>query len=144
MRTLAALLAFVATSCDAGGKTVHATNQDVAATASRLRVRHLSWGDIIFGYLTIRGSSQTLLSADLECFSLHLGTNKSKSIWVDSLVDISRGDYPAEDGSVSVAVYWPMKDFKNGSDADLRTVTLSIDKPYRGSCFEFSPTDKSS
>jgi hypothetical protein len=144
MRTIAAFLALLiaATGCDQGGTTVHAANRDVAASVSRLRVRHLNWGDIVFGYLTIRGSAHTLISADLECFSLHVGSIKSESVWVDSLVDISRGDYPAQNGTVSVAVYWAMKDFKAASDADLRNATLSIDKPYRGSCFEFGTTDQ--
>lgn len=143
MRTLAVLFTVLlnATGCDDGAMS-HATNQEVTATASRLRVRHLSRDDLVFGNLTINGSSQTLLTADLECFSLHVGANKSDSIWVDSYVDIARGDYPARDGTVSVAVYWAMKDFKTATDADLQNATLSIDKPFLGPCFKFADADK--
>jgi hypothetical protein len=138
MRPLAAVLTLLlASSCGAAETTIHAANQDVTATASRLRVHHLRGFDYVFGYLTIRGSSRTLLTADLDCFSLHVGSSNSESIWVDSLIDTLPGDYPAVDGKVSVAVYWAMKDFKAATDKDLAGTTLSIDKRYRGSCFGF-------
>jgi len=145
-RTLLALLALLplATSCGADQPAVHAADQGVTATASRLHVRHFNGVDMIAGQLTVRGNSQTLLTADLECFWLSVGANKSSSVWVDSFVDIQRGDYPAQNGTVSVGVYWAMKKFEQGTNADLKNLTLSIKHPFSASCFNFAPAEKES
>jgi len=140
MRALATLL-FVAgvSACMDGGITAHAENDEVTATVSRLRVRHLDWGDIVLGHLKIRGIKQKIVSADLECFALQVGAFKSKEIWVDSYMSIAQWDYPARGDTVYVDVYWPMKDFKAGTDEDLRKVTLSIIKKPSSPCFKWGP-----
>jgi len=140
VRTLVAIsgVLVIATACIGGDTPIRVADQEVTATASRLRLRHIRGHDMVFGQLTIRGTTQTLVAANLECFWLTVGPNKSESIWVDSLIDTLRGDYPARDGTVSVGVYWAMKDLKTASDADFEKATLSIKNPFIGPCFKFA------
>lgn len=139
MRFLSALLGLLvfASACGNGEPIARAADQEVTAAASRLRVGTIGPYRVIFGYLTVRGTSQTLLTADLECFALEVGSSKSDSIWVDSFIDTLRGDYPAHHGKVGVAVYWPMKDFKGATAQELSNATLSIIHPFLSPCFQF-------
>ena len=144
MRLLAFLLGLFAFVYAFGNddRVARVADADINATASRLRTGKIGPYPVVFGYLTIRGNSKPLRSADLECFALQVGSSKSDGIWVDSFVDTLRGDYPARNGTVGVAVYWPMNDFKGATEQELRTATLSIIHPFLGPCFEFDPPDK--
>jgi len=125
--------------CDNGDTSVSMRTPEVAATAQLRKVTHPKWGDIVWGRLVLTGTTRKLLSADINCFYLRIRASESEELWVDSHMDIQRGDYPAKDGKVSVAVYWPMKNFKAGTDADLAQATLEFKPWISGSCFEFAP-----
>jgi len=144
VRTIAFLICvgIFAFGCGDVHTIARAADEEVSATASRLRVRTMGEFKVIFGYLTVQGRTRTLLTADLECFALQVGSSKSDSIWVDSFVDIQRGDYPAQNGKVAVAVYWAMKDFKHATEQELRNATLSIVHPFLGPCFQFEAPEK--
>jgi hypothetical protein len=112
---------------------------EVTATAELNNVLHPEWGDIVRGRLIITGTSKTLASADLKCFYLQIGDHSSKELWVDSYVDYARTGWPASGGKVKVDVYWPMEDFKKGTDADLARAKLEFRPSSTGSCFNFTP-----
>ena len=114
-------------------------NNEITATAKLTGIRHMKFGDVVTGQLRVEGMSRELLSADLECFWLHVGTRTSESVWVDSFSDIQRGDYPARDGAVVVGVYWAMPDDMKLTPVDLREAMLEIRNPTLSpSCFEFT------
>ena len=112
---------------------------EVTATAELNNVLHPAWGDIVRGRLVITGTSGKLASADIRCFYLRIGDKHSEELRVDSYVNTARGDYPATDGKVSVDVYWPMQDFKHGTDADLAKAVLEFKPEVTGSCYKFEP-----
>jgi hypothetical protein len=117
---------------------ISAETAEVIATAHIRKVTHSKrMGAVVWGRLTITGRARKLKSADIDCFFLHVGGSDSGEPWVDSYVDIQRGDYPARDGVVDVPVYWPMKDFKAGSNDDLAKAWLEVRPRFSGSCFEF-------
>jgi hypothetical protein len=120
------------------GPTVHLQTAEVTASARLKKVTHRKWGDAIWANLSIKGTTMTLESADIDCFVLRVGRSVSKDLWVDSLMDISRGDYPAYDGKVIVSVYWPMEDFSVGTNTDLPRATLELKPRLEGSCFKFT------
>src|SRR5262245_46721547 len=84
----------LATGCGSG-TSVFTLNNEVKATARLTGIRHTKYGDMITGLLKIEGNGRKLVSADLECFWLSIGARQSESIWVNQLMDIQRGDYPA-------------------------------------------------
>ena len=133
------LILALSAGCSNDDPVVHLTTAEVTATARLKKVKHLKWGDIVTAHLSIKGVDRTLGAADIDCFALHIGDKVSGELWVDSYIDISRGDYPARNGEVSVAVYWPMKDFAAGTDADLVHGKLVLLPRFSGgSCFKFS------
>jgi hypothetical protein len=135
----AVLVLAISAGCSDDDPAVHLTTAEVTATARLKSVTHPKWGDIVWANLSIKGVDKTLVAADIDCFALHIGESVSGELWVDSFVDISRGDYPARIGEVSVAVYWPMKDFAAGTDADLVQGKLVLLPKFSGaSCFKFS------
>ena len=136
-RQLSALAALACIGCQPGTPT-SVNTPEVTTRADLNEVAHPNWGDIVRGRLVITGTSKELVSADLTCFHLRIDGNLSKEPWVDSHVDIARGDYPATNGKVSVDVYWPMKDFKDGTDADLVDAKLEYKAKETGSCFKFA------
>jgi hypothetical protein len=109
---------------------------EVTATVSNMRVRHRKWGDIVRADLTVRGTSRTLLTANIECFALQVGSARSDSTWIDSWIDVNPFDYPAKEGNLSVPVYWAMEGFKTATDADLSVATLLIRNKTLKPCFE--------
>jgi hypothetical protein len=123
------------------GTSVYTANNEVSVTASITGIRRTKYGDTVAGFLKIEGNKRKLVSADLECFWLHVGATKSESIWVDTYIDTLRGDYPARDGVVTVGVYWAMPDDARLTAADLREAKLTIKNPFlTPSCFEFAKT----
>jgi len=134
-----ALVLAISVGCSDDDPVAHLTTAEVTATARLKKVSHLEWGDIVRARLSIKGVDRTLVAADIDCFALHIGDIVSGELWVDSYMDISRGDYPARNGEVSVAVYWPMKNFATGTDADLVRAKLVLLRKFSGaSCFKFS------
>ena len=135
---LALAVAVLATGCGSG-TSVFTMNNEVSAIARLTGVRHTQHGDMITGVLKIEGSGRKLVSADLECFWLHIGARKSQSIWVDQFIDVQRGDYPASNGVVNVGVYWAMPDDMKLTEADFRDANMTIENPFLSpSCFEFT------
>lgn len=132
-------LLLLMSACAAPRPTIQMAQPEVTATVSKLRVRHRRWGDIVRGDLTVRGTSRTLLTANIECFALQVAAASSTSIFVDSWIYVIPFDYPAKDGTLSVPVYWAMKDFKTATDAGLRDATLSIYNRTLKPCFELAP-----
>ena len=133
-----ALLGLVLGGC--GPRTmVFLANRDVTVSGDLTHIRHTEHGDAVHGKLRIQGSSGELRSADLDCFTLSIGTRRSESVWVDSLVDHAKGDWPAHDGVVTVNLYWAMPDDLKLTDGDLGKATLGVETPDgRTSCFEFT------
>ena len=120
------------------GPTVHLQTAEVTATARLKKVTHRKWGDAVWAELSVKGTAKMLKAADIDCFALRIGESVSQDLWVDSLMDISRGGYPACDGKVIVDVYWPMKNFAAGTNAHLPRATLELKPRLEGSCFEFT------
>jgi len=132
------IAALACTGCQPG-TSASVKTPEVTATAELNNVLHTEWGDIVRGQLVITGTSQKLASADVRCFYLRIGDIRSEELRVDSYVNTARGDYPATDGKVSVDVYWPMPNFRNGKDADLANAALEFKPDVTGSCYSFSP-----
>jgi hypothetical protein len=137
-RHLIWLAALACSGCQPG-TSASVKTPEITATAELNNVLHPEWGDIVRGRLVIAGTSRKLASADIRCFYLLIGSNRSEEIRVDSYVNTARGDYPATAGKVSVDVYWPMQNFKNGTDADLAKATLEMKPDVTGSCYKFEP-----
>lgn len=131
------LAALACSACQPGTST-SVNTPEFTATAELNNVLHPNWGDIVRGRLIITGTSKKLLSADLTCFHLQIGDHTSEAPWVDSLIDVLRNDYSANGGTVRVDVYWPVKDFKYGTDADLAGAKLEYKPRESGSCFKFA------
>jgi hypothetical protein len=128
---------FVAVSaCSSDGKqVVAAKSADATAVATLKEVEHTSYGDIVKANLVIEGARGVLVSADLDCVTVHIGNSHSEKIYVDSYVDTLTGKYPAKDGRISVAIYWTMSNFSAGTKAELREAVLKIDSNQNRPCF---------
>jgi hypothetical protein len=135
---IAALVIALASSGCSDVASVSAETAEVVATARLKKVTHPKWGDVVWARLHIAGRARKLVSADINCFFLHVGDSESEELWVDSYVDIQRGDYPARDGVVDVAVYWPMKNFHAATNGELVKARLELRPKFAGSCFEFA------
>jgi hypothetical protein len=120
------------------GTTVFLLDREIEASAGLTGIRHTGQGDMVTARLDVHGASRELVSADLDCFVLYIGTRRSESVWVDKLIDYTKGDWPARDGTVTVNVYWAMPDDLKLTDPDLRNAKLAIENPTLSpSCFEF-------
>ena len=116
----------------------YAANDEVTVSAVLTDIRHTKSGETVTATLRIHGTTGKLVAANLECFVLHVGQRKSQSIWVDSFMDVQRGDYPARKGMVAVDVYWAMPDDVKVTAADLRDAKLAIENPFLSPCFKFA------
>jgi hypothetical protein len=132
------LAALVCSGCQPG-VSASVKTPEITATAELNNVLHPEWGDIVRGRLVISGTSRQLASADIRCFYLRIGDKLSEELRVDSYVNTARGDYPATDGKVNVDVYWPIHNFRDGTDADLAKATLELKPEVTGACYKFSP-----
>ena len=131
------LIAVLTVASCAARTSVRFQDASISATGQLNRVSHPKWGDVVWGKLTIEGLSRPLKSADLDCFALRIGDSVSENTYYTSIASVSTSDYPALDGKVIAPVYWPMKDFAGGTNADLARAELSLRPHANGSCFEF-------
>ena len=64
-------------------------NNEITATANITGIRHTNQGDMVTAKLSIEGTRRKLVSADLECFWLHVGTRTSKTLTTTDLRETS-------------------------------------------------------
>lgn len=131
------LIALFALAACGGGTSLFIYNSEVVATVRLGKVTHPKWGDVVWGTLSIEGTNRPLKSANLGCFTLRIGDSTSENIYVSSIASVLTQGYPAREGKVIVPVYWAMKDFVSGTNADLARAQLAIKPTSSGSCFEF-------
>lgn len=93
---------------------------------------------IVFGELSIVGTSRRIQSVDLNCVGLAISGLSSERLYVDSIAHVLTDKFLAKGGQIHVSVYWLFKEPIQTTEFSRVEIVLNKNRDQRQPCIDWT------